>query len=240
VHVYYSVDPDPRARFWRSAERVERQERRWTARLPILHVDQPLFAFANIHYRIEPTASEPHAASTSQLAISSLLHTAPPTELAAQQVAATDRRDPQIDDFAHGWRDWYTLSANNPHHWEYSTRKIADPKWRGAAGERLAFDVQAANGNALVIVLTENFFRSQRGPQREYVAVVPLAGGDEPQHVSLAPSDFQTLDGRPLASWQQLDLLSFRAYYERDNRLLGSKSWAGPQPVFRSLRWEQR
>ncbi|MFO0906281.1 MAG: acetylxylan esterase [Pirellulales bacterium] len=239
VQIFYSIDPDPRARFWRSAEEVEQRDRRWTARLPILSVDQPLFAFANVHYRIAQTASEPHAPPTQQLAISSLLHTVAPKELAAQQVVADDRRTPLIDDFAHGWRDWYKLSADNPHHWEYSTRKIADSKWRGAADERLAFDVQAARANALVIVLTENFFRSYRGPQHEYVAVVPLTGGDKPQHVSLAPRDFQTLDGRPLASWEQLDLLSFRAYFERNDRLLGSKAWAGAQPVFQSLRWEQ-
>ena len=60
VHVYYSVDPDPRARFWRSAE-AKKDEGTWTAKLPILSVDQPLFAFANVVYRLKKEESEPFA-----------------------------------------------------------------------------------------------------------------------------------------------------------------------------------
>ena len=35
------------------------------------------------------------------------------------------------------------------------------------------------------------------------------------------------------------DLLSFRAYYEKGGNLLGSKSWAGGQPKFRKLWWQE-
>ncbi|MFO0866558.1 MAG: hypothetical protein U0744_18285 [Gemmataceae bacterium] len=47
VHIYYSVDPDPRARFWRSATKRAGKTWLWTGRLPILSVDQPI-AFANV------------------------------------------------------------------------------------------------------------------------------------------------------------------------------------------------
>jgi dienelactone hydrolase len=80
VHVYYSIDPDPRARFWRSAD-VEKTNTCWTARLPILSVDQPLFVCANVRYGLNKMASEPYAHPTEHFAISSLLHTAVPTEL---------------------------------------------------------------------------------------------------------------------------------------------------------------
>ena len=73
------------------------------------------------------------------------------------------------------------LSADNPHHWEFSTRKLADPKWQGQPGQRLTLDVQAEKPNELVIVLTENFFRSYRGKQQEFVAVVKLNGGKDTQ-----------------------------------------------------------
>lgn len=73
---------------------------------------------------------------------------------------ATDKADPVIDDFAHGWRDWYLLEAGNPYHWEFSTRKLADAKWQGQPAQQLTIDVQAEKKNELVIVLTENFFRS--------------------------------------------------------------------------------
>lgn len=237
VHVYYSVDPDPRARFWRSVG-AKPAGGIWTAKLPVLTTDQPLFAFANVAYRLKKTESEPFALPTERYAISSILHTAAPDDLRRNSVAATDRPDPVVDDFAHNWRDWYTLSADNPHHWEFSTRKPADPKWRGRPGQRLTLDVQAERPNELVVELTENVFRPYRGRQREFVAVVKLDGGNEGQTVSWTPGDFKTGDGEALPSWNHVDLLSVRAYYDKGDRLLGSKSWAGGQPKFRKLRWQ--
>ncbi len=236
VHVYYSVDPDPRARFWRSAESTRAGDT-WTAKLPLLTVDQPLFAFANVVYPLTKSASEPYARPTEQFAISSLLHTAAPLELQRAAVQATDTTDSLMDDFAHGWRDWYLLSADNPHHWEYSSRKLSDPKWQGQINQRLTLEVQAEQPNELVIVLTENFFRSYRGPQQECVAVVKLHGGRDSQTIALEPGDFQTIDGEALSSWKNIDMLSLRAYYEKGEKVLGSKNWAGSQPVFRRLWW---
>lgn len=237
VHVYYSVDPDPRARFWRSAE-ATKDGATWTAKLPILTVDQPLFAFANAVYALKTQGAEPFARPTERFAISSLLHTVVPAELRRANVVATDKPTPVIDDFGQGWRDWYLLEAGNPHHWEFSTRKLADPKWRGQTGQRLALDVQAERSNELVIVLTENFFRFYRGKSQEFVAVVKLDGGTDFQNVSLGPEDFKTGDGEALSSWQHVDLLSLRAYFDKTGQSLGSKSWAGGQPKFRKLWWQ--
>lgn len=237
VHIYYSVDPDPQARFWRSAE-AKRSGDIWTAKLPILDVDQPLFAFANVVYPIKQSESEPHGRPTDRFAISSMVHTATPADLKQAEVRATDETDVVIDDFVQGWRDWYTLSADNPHHWEFSTRKVTDPKWRGQPGQRLTVEVLVEKPNELVIVLTENFFRSYRGKQKEVVAVVKLDGGKQTQIVTLEPKDFRTGDGEALSSWQNVDLLSFRAYYDKDGKLIGSKNWSAPQPMFGKLWWQ--
>ena len=84
-----------------------------------------------------------------------------------------------------------------------------------------------------MIVLTENYFRSYRGKQKEFAAVVKLSGVQEAQTISLAPGDFRTIDGETLTSWERIDLLSFRAYHGN----LGSRNWAGPQPSFKKLNW---
>lgn len=236
VHIYYSVDPDPRARFWRSAE-VKQSDDTWTAKLPILSVDQPLFAFANVVYKLKKSESEPYAEKTERFAMSSMLHTVAPKDVAANGASATDKAEPVIDDFTQGWRDWYTLSPENPHHWEFSTRKLTDPKWRGQEGQRLTVEVQAEQPNELVIVLTENFFRQYRGKLQEFVAVAKLKGGKEMQTVTLEPKDFKASDGEALSSWSHVDLLSFRAYYDKGEKLVGSKNWAGPQPIFKKLWW---
>ncbi len=237
VAVYYSVDPDPRARFWRSTE-AKKKEGTWTAKLPVPSVEHPLFAFANVVYPVKKNESEPYARPTEKFAISSLLHTATPKELQAALVTATDKPDQVIDDFAHGWRDWYLLEAGNPHHWEFSSRKLADPKWRGQPGQCLTLDVQAEKPNELVVVLTENFFRAYRGKSQEFVAVVKLDGGKDTQTVSLGLKDFKSIDGENLSSWKNVDVLSLRVYYEKGGKLVGSKSWTGSLPVFRKMRWD--
>ena len=166
-----------------------------------------------------------------------MLHTATPDDLKRAEVKATDKADPVIDDFTHGWQDWYLLSPDNPHHWEYSTRKLNDPKWQGQTGQRLVLDVQAEKPNELVIVLTENFFRSYRGKAQEFVVVVKLNGGKDTQTVILEPKDFKTSDGEVLSGWKNVDVLSLRAYYDKGDKLVGSKSWQGKQPVFSKMWW---
>lgn len=236
VQLLYSVDPDPQARFWRTAEATE-DGSIWTAKLPILSVKQPLFAFANVYYKFPTSASAPQSEPTDRLAISSMLHTATPDDLTGAGTLATDTKSSLIDDFSKGWQDWYTLSSNNPHHWEFSTRKLNDPKWQGQFDQKLALELQGGHENELVIVLTENFFRPYRGKSQEFVAVVKLSGG-KPETISLTPDSFSTTTGEKLSSWKNVDLLSFRAYFEKDGKLLGSKAWQGPQPSFQKLSWQ--
>jgi hypothetical protein len=55
----------------------------------------------------------------------------------------------------------------------------------------------------------------------------------------LTPNDFSTTEGKRLPSWENVDLLSLRAYFEKDGKLLGSKRWEGRQPIFYELRWDK-
>ena len=242
VQIMYSLDPDPQARFWRTAKAVEANGN-WTADLPVFSTSQPLFSFANVFYRLPKKIDASPTQRSDELALSSQLHTATPAALKAAHVEATDQRSSLIDDFSNGWRDWYQLSANNPHHWQYWTRKINDTKWRGGVKQRLTFDVKCASSNQLVVMLSENFFRPYRGRQKDYVAVVEITGGDKWCAVRLNPKDFQVVGGSAsLKSWDHVDQLGLRAFYRPPNgdALVGSERWKGPQPSFRQLRWARQ
>lgn len=89
--------------------------------------------------------------------------------------------------------------------------------------------------------MRENFFRSYRGKPQDFVAIEPLKGGEEWKTVSLSPADFKLPGGQEkLSSWKQCDVLGFKAYHRprRSNLVIGSERWAGSQPVFRNLRWQ--
>jgi len=241
VHILYSIDPHPMARFWRTAPAARQAGDRWIAPLPLLSTDQPLFAFANVHYKLAKPVAVKFARPTQTFALSSQLQTAVPRELQQQKVRATDKLSNLIDDFSRGFQDWYLLSADNPHHWQYWTRKITDLKWQGQAGEQLTFDVKTEKANQLVVIIKENFFRGYRGRQRELVTVVELPGGDQWQKISLPAARFQVPDKEEeLADWGHADLLGFRPYYgDRQGKVIGSTRWAGPQPQLRNLRWSE-
>ncbi len=238
VVIYYSIDPDPRARFWRDAMAVKNGEV-WEAKLPVLSTDEPLYAFANVYYTLPKSETLPHMAPITAVCLSSLLHSAMNSELKAAGVKATDEKSRLIDDFARGWHDWYRLNAENKQFWQNWTRKITDPKWRGAEGAKLAITLTLPETNTLTIVVQENEWRSYRGKKTTYVCRREVSGAG-PQTISLSPADFKTGDGATLKDWSQIDQLGLCAQFEERER--GSRpepaKWMGDIPKFHRLEWQ--
>ena len=249
VDVYYSFDRDAIARFWRSA-RVVKKGDRWVGECPVMNTNEPLFAFANVSYKLKERQEVLHHGYTEIYTISSLLHTASQEELKAAKIKPTDKHSLLIDDFTEGFRDWYVLSKDNPHHWVYSTRKIADTKWKGPTGARLSLKLKSLESNKLVIILFENEWRGYRGKRRNYAAEVSLQGTNEWQTIRLDTQNFQQVykdsrehikESQPLSKWSEIDRLEIRAYYDTvlngEAKKLGTPKWQGPQPEFKELRW---
>jgi hypothetical protein len=137
VDIYYSLDPHALTRFWRDAKALK-IGRQWKAQCPVMNLDQPIFAYANVvyetpaQYRTGPQQAGQENSDT--FAISSRVLSAGPAQLQAAKVKATDKPDRQIDDGTRGWHDWYRLNWGHPPLWTATTRKLKDPKWRGPDG----------------------------------------------------------------------------------------------------------
>ena len=239
--IYYSLDPDPRARFWRSTD-ASRNGDTFTAKLPLPSPDGPFFAFANVFYQLPTPESfvlPGLPKEIREVCLSTTLHRATPTELRAAAVKPADAPSLLLDDFTHGWRDWYQLNVGNRDHWQHWTRKVTDPKWRGPDGTRLALTLRVAEPNRMTIVAIENEWRSYRGPRRTYTAEVTLRGATEAQTLAFAPGDFKdATDGKPLKSWSQLDQLGFCAQAEGTAKAATVRRWAGKEPEFLRLEWK--
>jgi hypothetical protein len=242
VEIYYSVDPDPRARFWRSAD-VVKEGNACVAKLPLHTLELPLFAFANVYHILHTPISmsklpgEP--AQVREVCISSLLHRAEPKQLSDAGIIASLQPTTLIEDFTHGLRDWYQLNPNNPSHWQTWTRKITDPLFQAPAHARLKLTLKMAQTNKFTVVLQQNEWRSYRGPQKTFTCEREVPGSDQIQTLRFEAKDFTSKDG-PLQAWSQLDQLGICAHFsDRSSPAKAPPRWKGPVPEFIQLEWEQ-
>jgi hypothetical protein len=241
VEIYYSVDPDPRARFWRSAN-VEPEGNAFVAKLPLHTLDLPLFAFANVYHTLRKPESlaqlRGESASIRQVCISSLLHGTEPAELRAAKVITTANISPLIDDFSHGLRDWYQLNAGNLTHQETWTRKVTDPLYRGHEGAKLKLTLKMPKTNHLTFVVRTNEWRNYRGPRGTFIVEREFQGSDAQQSILLEAKDFIS-DTGPLKSWSQIDQFGICAHHpERGASATPPPLWNGPAAEFVRLEWE--
>jgi hypothetical protein len=242
VAVYYSTDPDPRARFWRSAE-VVREAGGYAARLPIHTHELPLYVFANVHHTLPKAVSlaaiPGQPAAVTEVCLSSLLHTRNAAEVKAARPMLTARPGTLFDDFTHGLRDWYVLNAGNLTHQQLWTRKVTDPLYQAPAGARLMLRVRMLQTNRLSIVLQENEWRSYRGPRRTYVCTREVPGSDAPQTLALELKDFTSAEGGAPSSWAGMDQLGLCAHYTaKGSAAAEAPLWKGAAPEFLRVAWE--
>lgn len=241
VEVYYSIDPDPRARFWRSAE-VRHEAEGYIAHLPLHTLDTPLFAFANVYYTLPKPESmvqlPGYSKPVTELCLSSLLHSHTADEVKRAGPNLTAKPSKLIEDFTHGLRDWYHLNAGNLTHQQLWTRKVTDPLWRGPEGSKLVLTFQMPQTNRFHIVLQQNEWRGYRGPRRTFVCSREIPGSNTPQTLTLALSDFSSPEGPP-TSWSELDQLGLCAHFlAKGASASEAPLWKGPAPEFLKMTWE--
>lgn len=256
--VYYGVDGDPRARFWRSADVVAQPVEpptgngqgtaagggQWLqAGLPLESLERPLFVFANVFYRLPqpvdmselPGFREP----VQRLCLSSELLSAAPQQLQTAAVQASLQRGSLIDDFSRGLRDWYQLNAGHVSLVQTWTRKLTDPLYQGAAGARLRISLRMERTNWLTFVIVQNEWRNYRGPRQTWVCEREIAGRDEVQQLELATEDFVAADGSgaKLADWSGLDQFGVCAHFSERRERTGVRPWQGAPASLQRLEW---
>ena len=249
VDIYYSTDPQVLTRFWRDGRAVETGDA-WQARCPVMSVDEPFFAFANVTYELpgayRTIAMAPGQGNTDTFTISSRVMLVAPATLAAAGVQATDKPDRMIDDGSRGWQDWYLLNWGHPPLWQALTRKPKDAKWRGPDGAKLVFEIRCETDNQLIVEVETNGWNAfeKRKPAITYNAVKQLKGAPDWQMVSVALDDLAATDPKvnaPLTNWRTITQLSIGPSGEivRDGtkQPTSGKPWAGPREI-RNLRWE--
>jgi cephalosporin-C deacetylase-like acetyl esterase len=249
VDLYYSIDPHELTRFWRDAK-AACAGKFWQASCPIMSLDQPLFVYADVIYRLpadyqsipERDGKTPREA----FALSTRVWSAAPARLRAAGVKATDLPDRLVDDGTRAWHDWYRLNWGHPPLWHAATRKMKDPKWRGPDGARLVFEIQCTTDNTLVLTFQCNGWGAVEPgkPTTDYAAVKPLKASPDWQVVSVGLDDLAATDPvntAALANWRTVTEFSIcpsgQVVQAAQKVKIDGKPWQGPREI-RNLRWE--
>jgi hypothetical protein len=225
---------DTMHRFWHHAVATNR-DGVWTARLPLSHIDRPLWVYANVRYPLDATVSGAGyyygSYSANSFNLSSLMQVARPEQLTSAGARATLSSSTVIEDFDAGWeKEWFTY---RPAEWARTTNKLNSDLWQAPPGARLAISVQSDEPNRLVVMLDT------------HAAEVQLAGSPSPQQIILRPDSFKNHEGESLSNWSGVRQLKLSpAEHLRPGRgqsgqpRLVGKNWRGAPPKFQYLRWQ--
>lgn len=222
------------ARFWRHAE-ARNDGKAWTAEVPLLSVDRPLWIYANVLYPLDAPvvgAGYYYGVYTAKTVnLSSKMAIVTPGQLAAAGVKATLKPSLVIESFGKDWqKQWFTYDI--PPAWARKTHKVYDPQYRAPAGAKLSIEIRAEQANTLAIGLDG------------YAAEVTLRGGDQWQTVVLSPDDFRGADETKPDGWDGLKELRLgprellREKKGGKTRVVGGE-WKGAPPEFRNLKWTE-
>ena len=256
VQIFYGTDRDSRTRFWREAEAMDRGDY-WEAQLPIFDVEDMMVAHAVITYDIGFTQSVPYGSPTNLIKTASKVHTYYPQgvdpayslpanlDSAVHQIHSLDpsalvdnglRETAEIsfaiDDPSgtRGFTDWFLINGNNSNVWQFYTRKLSHPSYRGGEGAALTFDLTATAANTLQIKIVVDEWNENS--ETTYHAAVPINAGLN--QVSLSLADFKRVDNTALSAWSRakyIGLGSGRAFN------LNSIEWSGSLPVLADMAW---
>ena len=245
IDVYYSQQGKPNEtpqdreltmnRFWHHVK-PQAVDGRWVAELPVIDTGKPLWAYANVTYALDEPVSGAgyyygsYTAKTFNL--SSLLATASPDQLQTAGVKETLEPTLVIETFQADWeKEWFTYK---PDLWARSTHKIHDQRFQAPQGAQLVLRVQSDQANELIVRLDD------------FVAKVPLPGGEEVREVVLNASDFTDFAGEALTSFRTTRRLTLSATErlrpgpgQRGRPRIIGKNWNGAAPRFHLLRWQQ-
>jgi len=231
VDLYYGIERDSRIRFWRDTVAVETNGY-WEAECPVYDLEEMMASMAIVKY--DAGFEVPlFAGQSSEFSVASDVHLVYPPELANNGIKETAVKTRLIDDFALGYKDWWYLNPDNTQHWQFWTRKLGDPSWRGPAGGELAFEVMTtASGNTLGIQLDTEIWNTTDATTFKATAAVPAIGSNS---VSLPVSAFTNGNGVALTTWDDVKHLGLLQGNAVDD---GLPVWSGAAPTFSNLRWE--
>jgi dienelactone hydrolase len=150
VEIFYTDGRNPLTRFWMSGTPIQNKDGSWEMQCPVINTDEPLMAFANLIFEINPIFAPGHRYNgLEEMAVTSNYTWAWPEQLQQAQVKINQIQSRLIDDFFFGLRDWAGNLQNN-YWWSILSRKIANPRFSGPKGAELVVEINAPEAGTFI------------------------------------------------------------------------------------------
>ncbi len=220
-------------RFWRHAL-ARKNSPIWTADLPLISTDKPLWVYANVLYQLDQPqtgAGYYYSFYTAEtFNVSSLVHMVTPNQIKKAGVRATLKPSLMIETFEGDWeKEWFTYK---PEDWARRTHKIYDDQWKAPVSGKLSIEVRAEKSNKLVVGIDK------------YASEILITGDYKWHRIVLSPGDFRDGANVAMADWNGIKELRLGAQEilrekndGKDRILRLGAGWKGKKPDFRNLRW---
>lgn len=241
VEIYYSSHPNSFNRFWIKAD-VSKTQNSYVAECVLADAGMPLYAFANLHYKLKETLEgDPQAYILTALAYAS------PEELdKAQTPVENPVKSNLIDDFTNGWQNFGQINRGNLKSWQFDTYMLNDKRFRPPQNAKLAFEVHSSvAGNILGVELVVDNHIKGRHAKKYYSGLKLKQGWNS---FTFGPEDFKFYDkgkrarvenAERLATFTNVNVMGFKPlsqiFRQRDKK----EEWKGETPKFRNLRWSK-
>ena len=230
VEVYYSHDPNPRTRFWISADAVW-EGSTWTARLPVRE-KLPLFAFANCRY---PLGEEVEAfrGMAKSFTITSDEEVYLPEEIDAGLLWEEAQEQAMFADFEKdGFRGWGLSPRGGLATYKFQDPRVATPGADRAL--RVVVDLPGDRMSVRMRLSKNTFLYGVKGPKESFATNRPFPKAGEQVFV-LRASDF--VEGEKLMrDWENIASFALDVY-DGGNRVNLDFSVEANQGVLKRLEW---
>lgn len=233
LDIYYSHDPNARARFWKQTSSV-REGNTWIAELPVRD-NLPLYAFADITFPLSRTMQS-FRGETNSFTITSdeVVHL--PDQIDVSKSRTHARHIPVFEDFEqNGLRDWAPTPQGG-----ISTYKFQDPDRLTPSPEyalHVTVNVPRDRLSYRFRLEKRKFLAGVRGPSETYFCNRNPETGDH-QTLVLRPSDFSSQSRQPMSDWDQISTFRFDVYDGAARRSLHFTSPENLQ-LIRKIEWKK-
>ncbi|MDF7800142.1 sialate O-acetylesterase [Pontiellaceae bacterium B1224] len=253
VEIFYTIDEQPRTRFWRAALDVTQTgSNEWKGTCRNIVQGQPLITYANVFYDYDHSSytivnrgdSVPY---TGDYLLSSNLKQIPAQDMIdAGTSFIADGKAMLWDDFTRDWQDWLHKSWTSSTGWQAYTLKPKDPFYKGFPNAVLAMDIKSSSAKSLLIGIETNGRRDiDNGSEVTYAVLKSVSGSGDWETITIDPSEFRPVvtGEEPFSDFTRVSWLFLRSgnmtVYNSDgsSETLSASSWTEAERRFANLRW---